>query len=338
MNSSTSTSDPGAWRRVLWAYPLACLLFALLAAVVIAGADPYDTGQFALLGDHGVPGFGQRLTGASLARARDTEAAILGNSTMQLLSPERLTELTGWRFVSLTMTFTGPTEQLATARWLVRHHDGVHGPELKGLVLGIDTTWCQADGKLDMVQPFPFWLYGDSAIEYLRSLINMRGFNAVVHKIRVMTGAERPFRSDGYIDFEPELRTREAAAAKDFAIGSRAVAATGAGDFAAARLLRDFLPIVPATTTVALVMVPHYYIDLPVPGTPAAEELEACKAKFHEIAAERPHTVVLDFRNDDELTRDRRNFWDRNHYRMPIAKMIERETAAAMRPVATSGR
>ncbi len=338
MNSSTSTSEPAAWRRVLWAYPVACVLFALLAVVLIAGFDPYDTGRFALLGGYGVPGFGQRLTGASVARARDTEAAILGNSTMQLVSPERLTELTGWRFVSLTMTFTGPTEQLATARWLLRHHDGVHGPALKGLVLGIDTTWCQANGKLDIAQPFPFWLYSDSTIEYLRALINMRGFDAVVHKIRVMTGAERPFQSDGYVDFEPELRTREAAAAKDFAIGSRGVAATGIGDFAAVPLLRDFLPTVPATTSVALVMVPHYYIDLPVPGTPAAEEAELCKAKYREIAAARGRTVVLDFRKDDELTRDQRNFWDRNHYRMPIAKMIERETAAAMRPVATTGR
>jgi len=166
----------------------------------------------------------------------------------------------------------------------------------------------------------------------------MRGIDAVVHKLRVMAGAERPFRSDGYIDFEPELRTREAAAAKDFAIGERAVAATGTGDFAAVPLLRAFLATLPATTSVALVMVPHYYIDLPIPGTPAAAELEACKANYRAIAAGRPRTVLLDFRKDDDLTRDRRNFWDRNHYRMPIAMMIERETAAAMRPVETSGR
>jgi hypothetical protein len=338
MNSSTSTSELAAWRRVLWAYPVACALFALLAVVLIAGLDPFDTGRFALLGKYGVPGFGQRLTGASIARAPDTEAAILGNSTMQLVSPERLTELTGWRFVSLTMTFTGPTEQLATARWLVRHHDGVHGPALKGLVFGIDSTWCQADGKLDLAQPFPFWLYSDGTIEYVRSLVNMRGLDAVVHKIRLMTGAERPFRTDGYVNFEPEIASREAAAAKDFAIGARAVAATGTGDFAAVPLLRDFLPSVPAATSVALVMVPHYYIDLPVPGTPAAEEAEQCKAKYRELAASRPHTAMLDFRKDDELTRDQHNFWDRNHYRMPIAKMIERETATAMRPVETSGR
>ncbi|HWB49879.1 MAG TPA: hypothetical protein VG651_12275 [Stellaceae bacterium] len=322
---------------MLWAYPVACLLFAALALVVIAGLDPYDTGRFALLGEHGVPRFGQRLTGASLARAPDTEAAILGNSTMQLISPERLAALTGWRFVSLTMTFSGPTEQLAAARWLVRHHDGVHGAALKALVFGIDSSWCEADGKLDMAEPFPFWLYSDSAIEYLRSLINMRGVDAVVHKLRMMAGAEPPLRADGYSNFEPEYATHEAAGAADLALGARPVAATGTGNFAAVPLLRDFLAIVPKTTSIAFVVVPHYYIDLPIPATPAAAEAEQCKAGYREIAASRPHTALLDFRKDDAIARDRRNFWDRNHYRMPIARMLEKHIAAALDPVTASG-
>lgn len=330
MNSSISISEPARWRRLLWAYPAACMLFAILAVVLIAGFDPYDTGRFTLVCAHGVPGFGQRLTGASIARAPTTQAAILGNSTMQLVSPERLTVLTGQRFVSLTMTFTGPTEQLATARWLIRHHDGTTAPSLKTLVFGIDTTWFESDGKLKMAQPFPFWLYSDSRWAYLRSLVNMRGFDAAVHKLRMMTGAEHPFTADGYVNFEPELATREAAAAHDFEIGSRLVAAQGSGDFAAVPLLRDFLRDVPAATDIVLVIVPHYYIDLPNPGTPAAAEADLGKAKFRELAASRPNTFVLDFRNDGELARDRHNFWDRNHYRMPIAKLIERQIAAVL--------
>ncbi len=323
---------------MLWAYPVGCVLFALLAVVVIAGFDPYDTGRFALFGEHGVPGFGQRLVGASLARAPGAEAAVTGNSTMQLLNPERLTALTGWRFVSLTMTYTGPTEQLAVARWLIRHHDGVSAPALKALVMGIDSTWCQSNGKLDQAQPFPFWLYGQSRIAYLEALINMRGFDAVVHKIRVMTGAERPFRADGYVDFEPELRQREAKAAEDFAKGYRPSAAAGTGDFAAVPLLRDFFAVAPASTKIALVMVPHYYVDLPIPGTPAADELDQCKANYRALAAGRPNTVLLDYRKDDSLARDQHNFWDRNHYRMPIAQMIERETAAALQSAAAATR
>ena len=335
MSSSISISEPErgkatGWRRVFWAYPAACLFFAALAVALIAALDPYDTGRFALFGEYGVPGFGQRLTAASLARQPDTEAAILGNSTMQLVSPVRLSELTGWRFVSLTMTYSGPAEQVPTARWLLRHHDGTGGPALKGLVIGLDDTWCQADGKLDTPEPFPYWLYGDSRLDYLRGLVNMRGIDAAVHKLRVMFGAERPLRRDGYHDFEPEIAAREAAAALDFDRGSRPTAAPGNGNFAAIPLLRDILPGIPPTTALALVFVPHYYIDLPVPGSAAAREWADCKAKFHELADSRPNTTVLDFRVDDEIARDRRNFWDRNHYRMPIARFIEKQIAVAL--------
>jgi hypothetical protein len=38
------------------------------------------------------------------------------------------------------------------------------------------------------------------------------------------------------------------------------------------------------------------------------------------------------------LARDQHNFWDRNHYRMPIAQMIERETAAALQSAAAATR
>jgi hypothetical protein len=329
MNSSTSVSEAAAWRRLLWAYPVACVLIAALTVMLITVLDPYDTGRFALFDGYGVPGFGQRLIAASVARAPGTQAGILGNSTMQLIDPARLTEQTGWRFVSLTMTYSGPVEQLATARWLLGHHDGATAPPLKGLVIGLDASWCQSDGKLDMRQPFPFWLYGESRFEYVRSLANMHGIEAALHKLKVMLGTERQFRPDGYNNFEPEIAGREAAAAADLNKGSRTVAATGTGDFAAVPLLRDFLPNLPATTAVALVFMPHYFVDLPVPGSPAAQESDLCKAEFRELAASRANTTVIDLLKDDDLARDRRNFWDRNHYRMPIARLIENKIADA---------
>jgi hypothetical protein len=329
MNSSTSVSEAAAWRRLLWAYPVACVLIAALTVMLITVLDPYDTGRFALFGGYGVPGFGQRLIAASVARAPDTQAAILGNSTMQLIDPARLTERTGWRFVSLTMTYSGPVEQLATAGWLLRHHDGTTAPLLKALVIGMDASWCQSDGKLDIRQPFPFWLYGDSRLEYVWSLANMHGIEAALHKLKLMIGTERQFRPDGYNNFEPEIAGREATAALDLDKGSHPVAATGTGDFAAVPLLRDFFPGVPATTAIALVFMPHYFIDLPVPGSPAAEEEDRCKALFRALATSRPNTTVIDMRNEDDLARDRRNFWDRNHYRMPIARLIENKIAAA---------
>jgi len=303
----------------------------VLAAVFVVVIDPYGSGRFSPFGRFGVPQFGQRLTAASLARAPETQAATIGNSTIQLIDPARLTELTESRFISLAIPATGPVEQLAVARWLVRHHDGVARPPLQALVLGMDMRWCQGEVQLDVHDPFPFWLYGDSGIDYVRGVLNMRGLGAAVRRVKVMLGVERGLRRDGYRDFEPELARNEAAAATDFANGSQGFDAADSDHLDAVSRLHDFLAGVPATTAVALVFLPRYYLTLPAPRSPAEHRSAQCKAAFRELAAGRPHTAVVDFLKDGEIARDRRNFWDRVHYRKPIAHLIEDEIAAALR-------
>jgi len=318
----------------LWLYPVACLAAAAVTLILILAIDPYDTGRFSLIDGYGVPAFGQRLTAASLARAPDTEAAIIGNSTIQLLDPARLLEQTGWHFVSLAMTLSGPPEQLPVARWLIRHHDGKSAPPLKALIIGLDKTWCQSDGKLDELEPFPSWLYSNDAIDYVSAMFNMRGVDAAVHKIKVVLGLEPPLRADGYRNLELLLAGDGPKVAADLNKGVRPVDAAGPPDFAAVPLLRDLLRSAPNTTIVVLVFVPHFISDFPMPGTPAERRLDLCKGAYRDIAAERERTVVLDYLKDDEMTNDRRNFWDRGHYRMPIAKLIEKDISAAMLKVA----
>lgn len=332
--SSQLASEPTAWRRMLWRYGVACAAIALLSPIFVIVLDPYDSGRFWPFDGYGVPSFGQRLTAASLARAPDTQAAIIGNSTVQLIDPARLTEMTGVRFVSLAIPATGPIEQLAVARWLVRHHEGVSGPALQALVIGLDARWCQGAGQLDVRDPFPFWLYGDSGFAYVRGLLNLRGVEAAERKVRLILGIEKRLRADGYRDFEPELARNEAAAAADFAQGNRGFDAAGGDTLDAVRRLRDFLAGAPATTSLVLVFVPRYSVTLPAPGSLAEQRSDACKAAFRQLAARRPHTAVVDFLKDGEIARDRRNFWDRVHYRKPIAHLIEDEIAAALHAAA----
>jgi len=332
MSSSTSTTERAAWRRALWVYPVVSLAAAALALALIVVIDPYDTGRFTLLDGYGVPAaFGQRLTAASLGREPDTDAAIIGNSTIQLLDPARLLEQTNWRFVSLAMTLTRPVEQLAVARWLARHHDGKRKPALKALVIGLDKTWCQADGKIDTPQPFPHWLYGDNTLDYVAALFNMRSINAAIRKLKVISGAEPRMRPDGYRNLELLLAADGPAVGADLDLSVHATAASGTGNFAAVRMLSEFVPMVPATTVVVLVFVPHYAADLPLSDTAASREIDQCKAAYGEIAANRPNTVILDYLKTDGLTSDRGNFWDRLHYRMPIARLIETDIAAVVR-------
>lgn len=333
-DSPRRASEPPRWRRTLWQYGVGCVVIAMLAAIFVIVLDPYDSGRFSPFDGYGVPSFGQRLTAASLARAPDTQAAIIGNSTVQLIDPARLTEMTGPRFVSLAIPATGPIEQLAVARWLVRHHDGLSGPALQALVIGLDLHWCQGAGQLDVQDPFPFWLYGDSRFGYVRYLLNLRGVEAAERKVKLMLGIEKRLRADGYRDFEPELARNEAAVTADFAQGNHGFDAGGGDSFDAVGRLRDFLAGVPPTTSLVLVFVPRSSITLPASGSPAKQRSERCKAAFRQLAAGRPHTAFLDFLKDGEIARDRRNFWDRIHYRKPVAHLIEDEIAAALRAAA----
>ena len=91
-------------RRILWhIFRLGALLFALLLLI-----DPYDTGRFPAFG---IVGIGDRThaDGAMPAvdATRSFNAAVIGNSTGQLLDPYRLSRETGLRFTQLTIAATG---------------------------------------------------------------------------------------------------------------------------------------------------------------------------------------------------------------------------------------
>ena len=78
------------------------------SAVAIAYAiDPYDRGSLAAFEGRGVRVQGPRTATASRGRDPAFDAAIVGNSHVQLLSPERLTRATRASFVSLATPGTG---------------------------------------------------------------------------------------------------------------------------------------------------------------------------------------------------------------------------------------
>src|SRR5918993_2049866 len=145
-SSSISISDPagsdlaGTWRRF-------SLVFALSAAAALAGlvslayaVDPYDSGRSRLFAKAGVRPQGPRTAGASRGRDPAFDAAIIGNSHIQLLSPERLNALTGLSFLQLSIIATGPKEHLPVLDWFMLQH-----PEARALVIGADRLWCEPE-------------------------------------------------------------------------------------------------------------------------------------------------------------------------------------------------
>ena len=128
MTSSTSGSDQldrpqdtaqRAWRRWLVVFcgaffGVSGLLYALLLLV-----DPYDVGRFPSFGITGHADRSLRTADASRGRDPNYNAAVIGNSTGQIINPFRLSQETGLKFVQLSIPATGPREQLVTLNELL---------------------------------------------------------------------------------------------------------------------------------------------------------------------------------------------------------------------------
>lgn len=303
------------------------MAFALAAAIL--SLDPYDTGWFALFPGHGVPHFGQRLTIASAARAPDIDAAILGNSTVQLLDPRRIGAETGLQVVSLAIPGTGPTEQLAVGEWLLRWH---RAQPLHAMIMDIDLVWCGAETGFVSSAPFPFWLYGESRLDYALRMMRFQGLGHSLRKAKLMLGFLSRERDFGYDDYDSGRTWEEDRFEARFddpgVIPGGGSGAESAYDFAALPRLSRFLRALSPETAVVLVMPPVYRTALPSPGSAAARRLQACKAEVRALAAERPRTEVVDYLDDPEIALHSENFWDAIHYRSAIARRLESDVSA----------
>ena len=323
MNLSTSSSDNQAWGRwlatFLWMAALgACMIFALVILV-----DPYDSGRFGFIGIKGISDESPRTANASRGRDPQFSAAVFGNSTGQLLKPTELSQTTGLRFVQLTIPGTGPREQIVLLRYFVRHH-----ARADALVIVTDPVWCTDDPALPIFNPFPFWLYSDSPIEYLGQLFSSRALGRLVRRVELGLGLRTPSAPDGYWNYEllghGEFRP---APPPNEPADTAAVAET---QFPAIEQLAGFIANVP-NVPVVLVMPPMIASYLPRPGGRGAARLAACKGALARLVAGRPHSNFLDFRVDDPLTRDQQNFLDEGHYRAPVARRMEQRIAESLR-------
>ncbi len=326
MSSSTSSSEAVAKADVtslafLRAFAGTAALACLAVAATLLLLDPYDTGRLTPLVKPGVPETAPRM--ASASRVRDTRfnAAIIGNSTIQLVSPERLKGLTGLDFVQLAIPGTGPMEQVLLTERLF----SIRGSGIRTLVVGLDDTWCDATKENRAANPFPFWLHEKSDLLYAASLFRWTSLEFLPGRILVLTGKKRSARQDGYWDFaliKPEARPGDAAKP---AMTAPAVPGTGA----AVSAIRRIAAAAPAGTRLILVHPPVHLTEAVAADLPQRRIVESCKAALA-AAIGRPGVAVQDFWIDDESTRNAALFFDATHYRRPLAERIERGIAAAL--------
>jgi hypothetical protein len=323
VTDAASDRTDTAWRGfvVRFLAVFVAVLAVTLAFVILI--DPYDSGRFPNLGISGVSDTTQRTENVSLGRSKKFNAAVFGNSHGQLLDPDRLTQATGLSFVQLTIPGAYAPEQLAMMRWFIRHH-----PRIGALVLAADERWCSADP-----QPwkwFPFWLYGDSDLQYLANSLNSRSVGAAFRRIKHAMGLLQPSHPRGYDDYErrlpPDYRfdfppPAPAPASAAFDLGPR--------QFPAIDRLAAELEAAPAGTPVVVVFPPVYFAVLPNDPHSVAV-LKECKERLARLAAARPRSGFLDLLVDSPIARDQASFDDIDHYRAPVARHIEQEIAGVL--------
>lgn len=343
-SSSTSSSEPGAsggaapaggapvggarvWRRftVTFAVAVTVSLAALTAGLV--ALDPYDTGWLTPLGPAGMAEGPPWVVNASRARDPRFDAAVIGNSRVQMLEPGRLDAGAGDRFVNLGIQGAGPPELQLVLKTFLRHRAAP-----RALVIGVDEWWCRA--KQERGATFPYWLYATDVLDYLRGLMRYQSLEYVQRRVAVLRGTTPLARADGYWDYTPvymSMTGAEAAQDRMRAAGGRPQASENPeNEFPAAVMLKSMLGAIPAATRVILVWPPTHMSYQPTPGSAAEDTLRRCKAALHGIVDGRENSAFVDWGGDRDINHEPRNFHDETHYIKAMAGPLSDAVAAAL--------
>ncbi|CAH1658753.1 conserved hypothetical protein [Hyphomicrobiales bacterium] len=315
------------WRRFVAIFCIGSFGFLFGVLVLMLLIDPFDTGRSPVRLKEGVPQQGPRTANVSRGRDPAFNSAIIGNSRVQMIDPAVLTEKTGIPFVALVVQGALPKELLTTWDWFMAHR----AEPPKVLVLGIDGVWCSDDFS-KQVNPFPYWLYSLSTLDYLKGLFRSSSLSGLRNYFSYVIGQRRQARPDGFWNYENVYGVgtpEQLAHMRQELDKPQGTADVNLGpDFPAAKAIAARLAGLPADTTVVLVRPPVYITGLPEPGTPAADAETVCRDIFAKLAAERPNTHIVDWRFDRPENRDPGNFFDHTHYRRSLAERLEAEIVA----------
>ena len=322
--------------------------FGGTAAVVLAGylalaylIDPYDSGRSPLVSGSGVRPQGPRMAAASRGRDPAYSGAVIGNSHIQLVSPERLRDRSGIPFVQLSVPATSPAEQFVILDWYLRHH-----PEPEAVVIAPDEYWCTDDPALPNPKSFPFWLFADSTHAYLRGLMRFSVAEEVVIRLGRSLHRDPPrARPDGWSDYEAQYiglaardhrKAREQAAQRDTPAPETPDPGRAGPDFPASTRLAELVGRLPARAALVVVFPPVSPAALPRPGTARDAAEAACKAAVATAVRRHPRSAVIDWRTDRPDLADPSLFFDRSHYRQPVATRLADAMAEAIRSLAAT--
>ncbi len=270
-----------------------------------------------------------RFSFPALARSPAFDSAVFGTSTSRLLDPAVLDPLFGARFANLAMNSATAYEQSQLLHVFARAH-----PQARMVIIGLDSDWCTPAPERTTSRPFPAWMYGGSPWRGYREIANLYAVQEAANQFAVMAGLKRRhYGLDGYTNFLPDDRAYDPHRVADIfaSFGDFPINPPVPGvptKFPTMPLLADDLALLPATTLKMVFFVPYHVGQQGQPGSAVAARLAACKRAVVDIATAAPGTTVTDFMIPSEVTRNRDNYWDPLHYRLPIAHRLMHDLAA----------
>jgi hypothetical protein len=341
MSSSTSSSDPAAWRRFFRLAAGSAVAFVAVIYLFVVVVDPWGVLPLSPPFNR-VPVTGnQRYSYPMLARSPAFDSAIIGTSTSRLLRPAALDPEFGVRFVNLAMNAATVFEISSIFDQFRRTH-----PQPKVVMIGLDFPWCVTGDSYQRLTPrgFPAWMYGHDAWRGYGEMLNLFAVQEAGKQFGVLTGLKKPdMGRDGYTRFVPPDSqydpVRAAAHLREYGVNVPNGERTGppeAWRYPALEVLRDDMSGLPAETHRILFFVPYNHRMLPPPGSDGATVWNECKRRVADMARTLPHTAVIDFMLPSPITDNDDNYWDGMHYRVSVADRLAQDLAAAVRGEASS--
>jgi len=324
-----------AWRNCIKLFAVTLVAGIALCAVTILAFDPYDSGRFPTFMPAGISDNTPRTANASRGRDLRFNSVVIGNSHTQLVDPARLSSATGLRFVQMTVPGTGPREQMTLLRYFMRHHQRVGA-----IVIGVDDLWCMDNSDMQMINPFPFWLYGNT-VDYVTHSLGSRAFVLIWRRVLIALDRLQPTDPAGYWDYELGRERAFHPTLDDVPVVDLSPRKGPPRLFPALDLLDRTIADLPSDTPVIVMMPPRFRSAMPAPDTDAQKTVVACKAEIIRRFSEKPGRLFADFLTDTPVNRDPVNYMDDAHYRAPVARMIEQRLsreilAQAPRPAGAS--
>ncbi len=311
----------------------------VLLVLFVALLNPFGNLPTGLFGRHVVMDINQRFQYPALIREKNFDSFVLGTSTSRLLDPDQLAAKFGGRFINLAINSGRAWEQAELGKLAVRNV-----PHPRNVLIGLDYVWCAMDADVDRIteRGFPEWMFDDDPYNDVPFMLNFRTVEIAARKLFYHLGFIGPrVPSNGYEVFVPPEADYDAKkAARKIWRGRRRNAKRApylaneaerkAWRFPALSWLDTFLGSLPPETNKMLMWMPVHIAGRPPVGTVQLAREEECKLRVAAMAA-RHKAHDVDFRITSAITKNDKNYWDRLHYRVPIATQIVDELAQAVK-------